>query len=58
MDKTACADPFPFILHNLNLRLGDGTRLFTAVIATMHSGLRKIRTNVYRTSDKLFMSVF
>lgn len=54
MDETAYADRFPFILHNLNLSLRDGTRLFTAVITTMHSGLRKIRTNAYRTPGKLF----
>lgn len=54
MDKTACADPFFFILCSLNLRLRDGTRLFTAVISVMHSGPRKVRTNIYRTPGKLY----
>lgn len=58
MDKTASADPFSFILHILDLRLSDGKRFFTAVITMMHSDLRKIRPNVYRTPGKPFLSVF
>lgn len=45
--------PFSFMLLSLNLRLGDHTSLFTAVIVMMRSGMRKIRTNIYRRSGKL-----
>lgn len=42
-----------FILHSLNLDLGNCTGLVTAVLVVMHSCPRKVRANIYRKSGKL-----
>jgi len=52
-ERWACAEPFSFILHGLDFRLKDHTSFFIAVIVMMHSGMRKITTNIYRKPGKL-----
>lgn len=42
-----------FILHSLNLNLGNCTSLVTVVLVVMHSCPRKVRANIYRKSGKL-----